>query len=153
MITVKALISPREAYFKNFRTSRGGWSLLERGAYFKFFERQWQNFTISMELEMLCSFNTNYELLHYLTNTIKNWKAGIKSFLTWYTFCFNAYSFFVEGGRGEGRGLIRERGVYMYSIRVFTLVLKLLQKKECIKPNWTIKITNKHWNNIAFHLL
>ena len=26
-----------------------------------------------MEFEMLRSFNNNYELLHYITNTIKNW--------------------------------------------------------------------------------
>ena len=37
-------------------------------------------------------------------NTIKNWKIEIKSILTQYPFCFNAYSFSVEGGRGEEGG-------------------------------------------------
>ena len=66
---------------------------------------------MSMESEMLRSFDNIYELLHYTTNTIKNWKTEIKSiFNTVYAFCFNAYSFFVEGGRGRG-GLIREEGL------------------------------------------
>ena len=46
--------------------------LLERGAYLKFFDRKRQNYTMSIEFEMLCSFDNNYELLHYTTNTIKN---------------------------------------------------------------------------------
>ena len=55
-----------------------------------------------MEFEMLRSFNNNYELLRYITNISKNWKAELKSILTQYAFCFSAYSFFVEGGRGTG---------------------------------------------------
>ena len=46
--------------------------LLERGAYSKLFDRQRQNHAMSMEFEMLRSFNNNYELLCYITNTIKN---------------------------------------------------------------------------------
>ena len=38
------------------------------GAYLKFFDRQRQNHTMSMESKMLCSFNNNYELLHYTKN-------------------------------------------------------------------------------------
>ena len=49
----------------------GRGSLLERRAYFKFFERERQNYTMSMEFEMLRSFENNYELLHYTANTIK----------------------------------------------------------------------------------
>ena len=33
-----------------------------------------------MEFEMLRSFNNNYELLRYITNTIKNWKTETTSF-------------------------------------------------------------------------
>ena len=49
-----------------------GGGLLERGGrgYLKFFDRQRQNYTMPMEFEMLCSFNNNYELLRYITNTI-----------------------------------------------------------------------------------
>ena len=32
---------------------------------------------MSMEFEMLSSFNNNYELLRNITNTIKNWKPEI----------------------------------------------------------------------------
>ena len=46
--------------------------LSERVAYLNFFDRQRQNYTMSIEFEMLRSFNNNYELLHYVTNTIKN---------------------------------------------------------------------------------
>ena len=31
-----------------------------------------------MDCEMLRNFNNNYELLHYVTNTIKIWKTEIK---------------------------------------------------------------------------
>ena len=55
----------------NFGLSGGG-LIREGGAYLKFFDRQRQNYTMSMEFEMLCSFNKNYELLRYITNTIKN---------------------------------------------------------------------------------
>ena len=41
----------------------GGGGLLERRAHLRFFDRQRQNCTISMEFEMLRSFNNNYELL------------------------------------------------------------------------------------------
>ena len=47
----------------------GGGGLLERGGYWKFFDRQRQNYTMSMEFEMLCGFNNNYELSFYI-NTI-----------------------------------------------------------------------------------
>ena len=40
---------------------------------------QRQNYTMSMEFETPRSFDNNYELLHYTTNTIKNWKTEIKS--------------------------------------------------------------------------
>ena len=44
-----------------------GWGLIrEGGAYLKFFDRQRQNCTISMEFEMLHSFNNNYQLLSLL---------------------------------------------------------------------------------------
>ena len=43
----------------NFGPSRGG-GLLEKGAYLKFFDRQRQNYTISMDFEMLHSFHNNY---------------------------------------------------------------------------------------------
>ena len=39
------------------------------GAYLKFFDRQRQNYTMSMEFEMLRSCNNHYELLRYITNT------------------------------------------------------------------------------------
>ena len=65
---------------------------------------------MSMEIEILRSFDNNYELLRYTTNTIKNWKIEIKSIFNPYAFCFNAYSFFVEGGRGRG-GLLERRGL------------------------------------------
>ena len=47
----------------NFGPSGGG------GAYLKFFDRQRQNYTMSMEFEMLRSYNNHYELLRYITNT------------------------------------------------------------------------------------
>ena len=50
----------------------GGGGLEEGRAYLKLFGRQRQNCTMSMESEMLCSFNNNYELLCYIVNTIKN---------------------------------------------------------------------------------
>ena len=36
---------------------------------------------MSMEFEMLRSFNNNYELLCYITNTIKNWKTETRELL------------------------------------------------------------------------
>ena len=48
-----------------------GGSLLERGACLQFFDRQRQNYTMSMEFEMSRSFNNNYELLRYITRTIQ----------------------------------------------------------------------------------
>ena len=75
-----------------------------------------------MKFEMLHSFNNNYELLCYITNTIKTEKQKENLFLTQYSLCCNASSFLVEGGRGEGGGLIKninlqtegffERGAY-----------------------------------------
>ena len=56
----------------NFGLSGGGLIREGWGAYLKFFDRQRQNYTMSMEFEMLRSFNKNYELLRYITNTIKN---------------------------------------------------------------------------------
>ena len=56
----------------NFSPSGGGiikeGDLLGTGAYLKFFDRQRQNYTVSMEFEMLRNFNNNYELLRYITN-------------------------------------------------------------------------------------
>ena len=46
--------------------------VLENGVNLKFFDRQRQNYTMSKEFEMLRSFNNKYELLRYITNTIKN---------------------------------------------------------------------------------
>ena len=64
-----------------------------------------------MDFEMLHSSNNNYELLRYVTNTIKIWKTEIKSiFKIVCRNCFNVYSFFVVGRRGRG-GLIREGGL------------------------------------------
>ena len=42
---------------------------------------------------------------------LKTEKQKLNLLLTQYAFCFNAYCFFVEGGRGRGRGLIREEGL------------------------------------------
>ena len=64
--TVNALIRP------------GGWGplegggtfKLERGGYLKFFDRERQNYTMSVEFEMLCRFNNNYELSRYIANSI-----------------------------------------------------------------------------------
>ena len=107
--TVKALISPRGLI--KFQTLWRG-DLLERGIFKILWQRQ--NCTTSKEFEMLRIFTNNYELLRYTTNTIKNWK--LKKILTQYAFCFNTYSFFVEGRRGEGglleRGDLLERGAY-----------------------------------------
>ena len=61
---------------------------------------------MSMQFEMLRSFNNNCELLRYIRNTIKNWKQKWNLFSTQYAFYINAYSFFVVGGRGEG-GLLK----------------------------------------------
>ena len=61
---------------------------------------------------MLRSFDNNYEQLHYTTNTIKKTEKQKQNiFLTQYAFCFNAYSFFVEAGRGRGGGLLERRGL------------------------------------------
>ena len=59
-----------------------------------------------LEFEMLRSFNSDYELLRYITNTIENWKTEIKSIFNTVCLLFNAYSYFVEGGRGEGGGVL-----------------------------------------------
>ena len=63
--------------------SRGGGGLIREGTCLKFFDRQRQNYTMSLEFEMLGSFNNNHELLHYIANTNKNWleisKTEIKS--------------------------------------------------------------------------
>ena len=53
----------------NFRPPEG---MEGGGAYLKFFDRQRQNYTMSMEFEILRSFDNIYELLRYTTNTIKN---------------------------------------------------------------------------------
>ena len=50
-------------------SGRGGPYKLERGAYLKFFDRERQNYTMSVEFEMLCRFN-NYELSRYIANSI-----------------------------------------------------------------------------------
>ena len=55
--SVKTPISPRG--LTEFQALWWGVGLLERGAYLKFFDRQRQNDTISMEFEMLRSFNSN----------------------------------------------------------------------------------------------
>ena len=47
---------------------KGDWGLLKKGAYLKFSDRQRQNCAMSMEFEMLRSFNNNYELLRYIPN-------------------------------------------------------------------------------------
>ena len=60
-----------------------------------------------MKFEMLHSFNNNYELLCYITNTIKTEKQKENLFLTQYSLCCNASSFLVEGGREEGGGLLK----------------------------------------------
>ena len=87
------------------------------GAYLQFFDRQRQNYTMSMEFEMLRSFNNNNELLRYITNTIKNRKQNYNLFLAQYAFCFNALRLFLWGkGRGGGR-LFRKEGL----IKTFNL--------------------------------
>ena len=70
MYIVKALISPQGGLLY-FGPPEGGRGLLERGAYLKFFDRQRQNYTMSMEFEILRSFDNNYELLRY-TEKLKN---------------------------------------------------------------------------------
>ena len=40
--------------------------MIREGACLKFFDRQRQNYTMSLEFEMLGSFNNNHELLHYI---------------------------------------------------------------------------------------
>ena len=47
----------------------GGW-VGGSGGFLKFFDRQRQSYTISMEFEMLRCFNNNY---------IKNWKTVVES--------------------------------------------------------------------------
>ena len=54
--------------FGHSRPGVGGGGFLERGAYLKFFDIQRQNYTMSMEFEMLHNFNNSYELLRYITN-------------------------------------------------------------------------------------
>ena len=54
-----------------FRPPEGRGGLIREGAYLKFFDRQRQNYTMSMEFEILRSFDNNYELLRY-TEKLKN---------------------------------------------------------------------------------
>ena len=57
---LKALISPWGLIkFRALLKRGGGGGLFDRGAYLKFFDRQRQNYIISMEFEMLRSFNNN----------------------------------------------------------------------------------------------
>ena len=49
-----------------------GEGLIREEGHLKFFDRQRQNYTMSMESEMLHSFNNNCEILCYTTNTIEN---------------------------------------------------------------------------------
>ena len=110
------------SYRKSSNKTPGGLLNLGRGrggggvAYLQFLDRQRQNYTMSMEFEMLCSFNNNNELLRYITNTIKNRKQKYNLFLAQYAFCFNALRLFY-GGKGEGGGLIRKEGL----IKTFNL--------------------------------
>ena len=86
---------------------------MEKRAHLKFFDLD--SYTLSMEFEMLRSFNDNYDLLRYITNainTIKIWleilKTEIKS-ISLYSmpsvFMLTAFSLREEGG---GRN-IRQR--------------------------------------------
>ena len=95
----------------------GGGGLLERGGLFKIL---WQPNTMSMEFEMLRSFNyNNYELLCYIANTIntiKNWleilKTEIKSFFKHSMPSVLVITAFLlrEEGLGGG-GLLKRRGL------------------------------------------
>ena len=105
------------SYRKSSNKTPGGLLNLGRGrggAYLQFLDRQRQNYTMSMEFEMLRSFNNNNELLRYITNTIKNRKQKYNLFLAQYAFCFNALRLFY-GGRGEGGGLLERRGLLKLS--------------------------------------
>ena len=76
MNTTSHKIKLERKYFASYHLkfwARGGGGLLERGANLKFIRRQRQNYTMSMEFELRSVNNySNYELWHYLTNTIKN---------------------------------------------------------------------------------
>ena len=62
--TVNSLISSISSPLEGIFIREGG----RGGTYLKFFDRQRHNYTMSMEFEMLHSFNNNYELLRYITN-------------------------------------------------------------------------------------
>ena len=72
MNTIKALISPRGAYqIWGPLEGEGGLirdgALLNRGAYLKFFDSQRQNCNMSMEFEMLRSFNNKSSMNYCVT--------------------------------------------------------------------------------------
>ena len=64
--TVNSLISPISSPLEGIPIREGGRG--GGGTYLKFFDRQRHNYTMSMEFEMLRSFNNNYKLLRYITN-------------------------------------------------------------------------------------
>ena len=51
------------------RSGGGGGPIREGGTYLEFFDRQRQTYAMSLEFEMLHSFNNNDELLRYIKLT------------------------------------------------------------------------------------
>ena len=57
---------------------------------------------MTMEFEMLRSFNNNYELLRYIMNIIRNWKTNQIYFNTVFLLFFKRLQLFCWRRKGEG---------------------------------------------------